>query len=36
MSVTLTDEQKDVVRRIVKGIKSGNEHIQTLGGYAGT
>ena len=36
MSVTLTGEQKDVVRKIVKGIKSGNEQIQTLGGYAGT
>lgn len=36
MAVTLTDEQKDVVRKIVKGIKTGNEQVQTLGGYAGT
>ena len=36
MSITLTEEQKDVVRQIVKGIKSGNEQVQTLGGYAGT
>lgn len=32
----LTAEQKDVVRNIIKGIKVGNDQIQTLGGYAGT
>lgn len=35
MSVTLTAEQKEVVRAIVRGVKSG-EQVQTLGGYAGT
>jgi exodeoxyribonuclease-5 len=36
MSVTLTAEQKDVVKKIAKNVKSGHEQVQTLGGYAGT
>ncbi len=36
MSVILTEEQKNVVRQIVKGVKNGNQQIQSLGGYAGT
>lgn len=36
MGITLTDEQKDVVKKIVKSVRAGNEQVQTLGGYAGT
>jgi hypothetical protein len=36
MALTLTEEQKDVVRRVVRGVRSGNDQIQTIGGYAGT
>lgn len=31
----LSEEQKDVVRRVVKDIKSGNEQVITIGGFAG-
>lgn len=36
MSVILTEEQKHVVREVVKGVKRGDQQIQTIGGYAGT
>lgn len=36
MPIVLTDEQKQVVRNIVKGVKQLNEPVQTMGGFAGT